>query len=157
MHKLYGCNIRKSGDAGWSFHLLAISLQCFLYCFFFPAVPVRIRVLPFHRAHLLFLGSSFLNNVTLRCNSHIMCITRITGCFSIMHTVKCFCQINKQSLFWSGTVHWFRTIFLSLPAWNNNLQILLYWLKLVMVSWLWERCGQQLPGYRALCLLSWDA
>ena len=47
----------------------------------------------------------------LRCNPYIMCITRSTGYFGIMHTVIWFCPINKQFLFWCGIVHWFRTIF----------------------------------------------
>ena len=47
----------------------------------------------------------------LRCNPYIMCITRNTGYFDIMHTVIWFCPINKQFLFWCGIVHWFRTIF----------------------------------------------
>ena len=55
---------------------------------FFPAVPVRIRVPPFHRTYLFFLSPAFLNDVTLRCNPYIMCITRSTGYFGIMHTVK---------------------------------------------------------------------
>ena len=103
-------NNMKSGDAGCSFRLLAISLQYF-YIVFFYAVPVRILVPLFHRTHLLFLGSTFLNDVTLRCNPYIMCITRSTGYFGIMHTVIWFSPINKQFLFWCGIVHWFRRIF----------------------------------------------
>ena len=81
-----------------------------LYCLF-SAVPVRILVPPFHRTHLFFLGSAFLNDVTLRCNPYIMCITRSTGCLvGIMHTVIWFSPINKQFLFCCGIVHWFRTI-----------------------------------------------
>ena len=52
----------------------------------------------------------FLNDVTLRCNPYIMCITRSTGYFGIMHTFICVCPINKPFLFWCGIVHWFRTI-----------------------------------------------
>ena len=74
-------------------------------------MPVRILVPLFHHTHLLFLGSAFLNDVTLRCNPYIMCITRSTGCFGIMHTVIWFYPINKQFVFWCGIVHWFRTIF----------------------------------------------
>ena len=60
---------------------------------------VRILVLLFHCTHLLFLVSTFLNDVRLRCNPYIMCITRSTGCFGIMHTDIWFCPINKQFLF----------------------------------------------------------
>ena len=73
-------------------------------------MPFRIFVSPFHCTHLFFPGTAFLNHVTLRCNPYIKCITRSTGCFGIMHTVVCFCPINKQCLFWCGIVHWFRTI-----------------------------------------------
>ena len=86
-------------------HFLAMLLFCI-----FSAESVRILVLTFHRHHFFFLGSAFLNDVTVRCNPYIMCITRSTGCFDIMHTVLCFCPINKQYLFLCGIVHWFRTI-----------------------------------------------
>ena len=59
-------------------------------------MPFRILGPLFHRTHLLFLGSTFLNDVTLRCNPYIMCITRSNGCFGFMHTVIWFYPINNS-------------------------------------------------------------
>ena len=127
-------------------------------------MPVRILVPLFHRTHLLFLGSAFLNDVTLRCspNPYIMCITRSTGYFGIMHTVIWFCPINRQFVFWCGIVHWFRTIFCL--CWHeitiSNTSMLTgtspATLNFDFMSWLWERYGQEFPCYRALCLFSRD-